>query len=1080
MKKFPRIYSLSTLNLIYHHDFDYVFHPLRTDFIGDSGSGKSMIADMLQLAFVGSGVFESATTGTDKRPPSTMVLRTAGRGSDFGYVFLNIEIEEKQYVSIGCFIQSNSNTTQSFIVQAGHNYSDSATLESFSKPLTTADFVKGDYILPIEEFKEYVNKKDLTCHSWQRLKTFHSILYANKILPIDLTKSDKTLSDYAKILQSFSRKILDTGDSHSLQEFLFGQEQFTEIKKAYKAAVQELGSSVSEYASNLKDIESITAKQTAIAELKKLKDIRDATRNSFFENNFQYLNYLKRSNELQLKKLVNNHLQSGAKLNALKEILNEKKKVLKKNIISQDIEVQKAMDTLEEFHEPNSSAEKITKWLLKFNCKEGELNNKFKDYHILLKLKKDLASLNDLLHSKNLWQEFKNYQWNKSYPLGRKQIEVEIKSISDKINEKEILKKFSNLNNKDSLAYWAFNLDRSLTQNEESVILKFVTIGTTKPNNINERFIPEPGKLFKDLIFSDETIDGFWIDLGGVLEYVTKVKHQLLATNDKQKIKGYFQQFNESLDTEITKLKQDLNRQELLETSLDHLESPGKSIEAWLRESELKNFEEDKSLHISEETFDSYMSHWKNRIEISKKYKAAQTNYENLKTQCTENKSTLENIDEEIEKLNRIDVSFRHFGTIKSEFPEMLQEPVHNEIISSLTSNLDNVGRYLSSVRSIITTEERNIRNEQIKIALDQLQDTKQKEKSFIKEAGHLNIQLPQLKEREWAEPLDEKSKADTAHATYYIKYSTTFTLYLPHDAYKFREVDDFLGLTQHLLPEAFLEVQITEEGVIDQIEQYLKRILTKNHQLNQRKLQKVDNLLDEVSSAVSQQLDTIRKIKNFLNDDEKTITGGHQAYLEEYFEPNFKSDWITKFRIALKEDQGLFAQPNGIHEQLSQYISLDEKMIQAFYSSGGSSIVQPTLDKLLNPFSYYGLKFGMRGIDGTKNAGSTGQTYAAIALLCIARLSLINLEDANNSNPGVRFMAIDEAEGLGSNYDMLYQIAKKNDYQIISLSINPIDKFRENEQYMYMIHKNPDVEEKINLTPMGIFSEEGYKKSGL
>lgn len=49
MKNYPRIYSLSTLGLIHHYENDYLFHNMRTDFVGDSGSGKSIIADLLQL-----------------------------------------------------------------------------------------------------------------------------------------------------------------------------------------------------------------------------------------------------------------------------------------------------------------------------------------------------------------------------------------------------------------------------------------------------------------------------------------------------------------------------------------------------------------------------------------------------------------------------------------------------------------------------------------------------------------------------------------------------------------------------------------------------------------------------------------------------------------------------------------------------------------------------------------------------------------------------------------------------------------------------------------------------------------------
>lgn len=46
MKKYPRIYSLSTIGIIHHQKNDYIFHPYCTDFIGDSDSGKSIIADL--------------------------------------------------------------------------------------------------------------------------------------------------------------------------------------------------------------------------------------------------------------------------------------------------------------------------------------------------------------------------------------------------------------------------------------------------------------------------------------------------------------------------------------------------------------------------------------------------------------------------------------------------------------------------------------------------------------------------------------------------------------------------------------------------------------------------------------------------------------------------------------------------------------------------------------------------------------------------------------------------------------------------------------------------------------------------
>ena len=66
MKKYPRIYSLSTIGIIHHQKNDYIFHPYCTDFIGDSDSGKSIIADLLQLIFVGSSVPQPYQSKTDE------------------------------------------------------------------------------------------------------------------------------------------------------------------------------------------------------------------------------------------------------------------------------------------------------------------------------------------------------------------------------------------------------------------------------------------------------------------------------------------------------------------------------------------------------------------------------------------------------------------------------------------------------------------------------------------------------------------------------------------------------------------------------------------------------------------------------------------------------------------------------------------------------------------------------------------------------------------------------------------------------------------------------------------------------
>ena len=124
----------------------------------------------------------------------------------------------------------------------------------------------------------------------------------------------------------------------------------------------------------------------------------------------------------------------------------------------------------------------------------------------------------------------------------------------------------------------------------------------------------------------------------------------------------------------------------------------------------------------------------------------------------------------------------------------------------------------------------------------------------------------------------------------------------------------------------------------------------------------------------------------------------------------------------------------------------------------------------MLNPKSYYDLSFSIESKKG-KNSGSTSQTYSAIALLCIARLSLIEKDSLNSKKvkPGVRFIPIDEAEGLGSNFDMLYQIAKDYNYQLLSLSILP-NKINKENQNIYLLQNNLEADKKVNYPPIPIF----------
>lgn len=217
-----------------------------------------------------------------------------------------------------------------------------------------------------------------------------------------------------------------------------------------------------------------------------------------------------------------------------------------------------------------------------------------------------------------------------------------------------------------------------------------------------------------------------------------------------------------------------------------------------------------------------------------------------------------------------------------------------------------------------------------------------------------------------------------------------------------------------------------------------------------------------------------MRIIQNFLNDDDKKITGNHRVILDYNAENSYSPDWMREFTeninkdMKLGIDNSIFESQKGITNDLEKYPSLNEKLLEAFYRSGGSKSLKPKIEELLNPKSYYGLKFSIRTNHGNKNDGSTSQTYSAIALLCMGKLSLIDKQSKGKQKKAIRFMAIDESEGLGSNFDMLYNIAVANDYQILSLSINP-NKIDAENQNIYLLHNSLE-DEGVNYDPIPIF----------
>jgi hypothetical protein len=1070
MKQYPRIYSLSTLGLIHHQEFDYLFHPFRTDFIGESGSGKSMIADLIQLIFVGSDAFESATRATGARVPEGMVLSQGGHAKTMGYAFLNIEMQPEKYLVIGSCIETGNKNVQAFIIQQGF---DKTNIEYLDIPLSYKDFIVDDDIQPIDRLKDVLSERGLFCQTWTRLKKYHEILYTQGILPINLAHSERQLKDYAEILQSFSRgKLLDTQKSNSLKNFLFGKESAKKIYDDYTGAVRDMEAAIGEYGSNLKEIERVTEKQKALLELKESRDEKELREKEWVQKQLLFANHEVVALKKEITHSINEFSIAKQHYNILQEILNAAIVEIESNMPALKMEQQAAENKYQDVWLEYKQIEQVESWLRDTNSTLNQLESKYTEEHKIRSQKQYLAELTGQLKSKKVEKQFEDIKTKGSVQELLDSIANTIENHKSKIENKEVLKKFSNLNNPDSFAYWAIQQKRAFTFEEESAILFFQSLPRQKTNK-NDDYIPSPSELINALTIVEKEDLGFWLDLKGIRRFIPYTNQRVFDTTDTNAIQSYFMAYSDTLEEDIRELSNELSAYNTLQAILLNLSSPLEGIAAYRQQESILGYSLTESLNVSKDVFDRAIKIYQNKSEITTAHSETKFLRDELNEKASDNNAML--------KILKTYKSANTFS-INDTTTSILNNTEYIGLVQSIDKNYsltkDNIQSAFNQSLDKSFYFQKSL--EEIKPKLSFINDLPLKRNKYdeevtkLEKATHtyqkLYAALPDnlISEEYITAPDKEYEAFIRAETNYYKNYKFIIDRYIPTEAFRLEEEDNFNELAKNLLPEAFHTSDPSnqpEASVIDTIASYLHRINDKNRQLNNRKIQKIKDLLHEVDVAASEQENIIRRIDNFLKS-ETNITGGYKARLKRTQSALYPKEWMTRFREDLEDNV------NNLASKLSEKIDLENMMITAFLNCGGLQSTETTVQKLLDPSVYYEIQFNMESETGRVNKGSTGQTYAAIALLCIARLSVMDKDEGKKQQAAVRIMPIDEAEGLGSNYDMLHDIAKTYDYQIISLSIGPVGKFKDGEQYLYMLHKNMESEEPVNYTPMAILSE--------
>lgn len=1070
MKDYPRIHSLSTLGIIHHHDNDYLFHPLRTDFMGDSGCGKSIIADLLQLIFVGSGAFKSSTaTVKEKREPNGLAIITPGKGSNIAYAFLNIETAKEKYIVIGTCIESTNKHTRPFIIQASTEIENEELLP-IQIPLKTTDFKKGNSICEPEELYELMDEKQLVFKIWERCTTYHSILSKHHILPLNLAASNKKLNDYAKIIQSFSRgKTLDTQKSKSLLDFLFGNEKANELYQKYLEIVKELEANTILHNQNMDTIEQVSRKYKRICILNVLLNDKKQKENDYL---ITKLLYAYQQRDCLQKSVPANALTIYATFDSIRQLTDAGKKDLsyaQETTRTINEEVEQAFASLQESGLHSKILDSAKKLLSALNISPDLLEEYYQEYQTRKKEYTAYKELHDKLSARKLQEYFEQSEWIKGLKTGNEYYINRIAELQNILEQLDLLSTYTDPDNPQSLVRWAINLNRPLSLIEESMVVHYQTLPRTEPESQllkgGRRYLPHPEVLFNSPT-TEQKENGFWINLNGIKEFITYVPQQRLNTADRNLLEQYFKSQSHNILRKKEQFKKEQATLQDIYSILSELSNAPGSIKTYQEKNKFINFKDIVMLNVPSDTITSYIRCLKEKRNIEKENTQAKEAYNTIHGRQLECNSILSKMPSYLQEANNslqeLESETTFITNILKQYNILLANEYDlsfyhhsEEKTSTFHIELNNLRKELSILPKL---HEDTIQLKQLIVEIAKQEEDFQSLDFKLPKKGNTYLQK---------EDVDKKQRAFIdSESAYNAGFDSIIDDFIPTETHKFEGSNkDFIFLATNLLTDVFREEDIKEEGIAAKVEAYLTSINNKNKELNSKKIKKIETLLNDVETAIGAQMEIIRGINRFFGVGEKKISGNYSVYLSNT-SSEIPLTWLSAFKRRAGSELSLFE--TSISDRVSLAISVKDKIMEAFREITGNNNPDIGLTDLLNPNSYMELSLDMYDTNGKKNKGSSGQTYAAISLLCIARLSVVNRKN-NTRLTGLRFMPIDEAEGLGSNFDMLHTIAQKHDYQIITFAINPLGRY--DEQFIYILHRDPDAGTTINYTPMAIRS---------
>ena len=1022
--KLPRIYSLSTVGILKHYNQDYLIHPVRTDFTGSNGVGKSIIADIIQLIFISNNqLIQFGTDGLNNelRQPYTLPLHASE-----AYAFLNIEFKKDDFITIGvCIPNKRSRPIKPFIVLSDGDMDKHIDDLVYPKArlLRSRDFIKNDRFLTIDELgKHLMETKGLTLKYFAQREgknQYYSFLFNNNILPINLCIKDN-LNSFAKIIQSFSRaRSLNVNNSKSLKKFLLedsGKKYEIEFKQ-HKASLEKL---IKEFDDTEDYIKDLKKKQNRLKSLKLKEEIKEMSKRKALEAELVFSLREKMAAEKGFKKsqkeLTDEEMEEKSIRKKLPDLEKSKNKIGKqigqlKNSIEHLKKYQQCYFKYRELTAQKNEIEKVAPPIIKEKTNGVIDIDDFDNREIIRRIRE----------FKPVYLQYGSlYDMEKQVDAQRISIEQEKIALKQSISQINDSLKLVRLNEKDTLFSKILSSGQPLSKSQESVLFHYLKMKWDKPPHAKagDQYTDNMEVLDEKNIVADEANGGVWFAMGDVREFVPYKKEDLLF-NAPNNIKQALVEKENELLAELEKLKNKLqllndfergesikNNSARLSFELDerlhdysrlrefektaciiqNLNKRISSIDSKVDELNLKlnSYQENVNFEINGGSLDNDLKRTENTLE------ALEGTYNSLLLQIAEYRSALnllatkvipskkEYVEEKKWAFRKKEIDFTEKElSAKREYPDLVINSIAGQKISQ--KELGELKELRSSSREDYITEFKKI--------LEEFEETKN---------GN-NIEL----------------------ANEVNNNSYSFSLFEKILLGKIKHVDNVGGKLS--------EANKTRVSIIDSIhETMLKIFIHTKHKYEEYK-------------------GMVRDLNSFFKG--KKISNRYFFQINFESHPDFSVDWINHLQSQSQSVYSRGELPFG---------SSVEEFVEVFFQKISNYEKRISFSDLLDPKTYFELSVSLTDENKNEIPGSTGETYSAIVLLGIGRLSIVQ----SDKRDGIRFIILEETANLDmTNFNTFPAIAKEFGYQIITMTPKPYGS--DAEEGWYLHHLLPGADNK-------------------